>query len=268
MNEISILLFSALSLYVIERTKINKWAGVKFDMLAFIFFSLVMHGQDVDTIKILAVCGVFIMIVSPFICLAVANRIHPPVPSIPKNEAQFRRMLIDILRKAKNNIENKRGYRAFWNDDGTPKKETDIHICVGDKLGDLCEWRNIDMTREALMGTGRVDFRFSATHFFRACLELKCSSHKRICHGLTHQLTSYMKSEEIRIGFFVIVVLGKEDREKIEKLRDELEPKKTAIEKEHRISIDIFTIDAYKKPSPSKTDRVLGVFTGENMRLS
>lgn len=172
---------------------------------------------------------------------------------VPENEDDFRGIMRNIMNEIKNYIENKQGYRLLWNDDGTPRKETLVHIYFDNLLENLCNRKNIDMSREPFMGRGPVDFKFSATSSFRACLELKLSSNKRIYHGLAKQLPSYMLPQKVRIGIFVIIILDERDKERIDKLLKE----KNELEERHGISIDIISIDATsKKVSASKIDRV------------
>ena len=140
----------------------------------------------------------------------------------------------------------------MWNDDGSHKRETDVHILFGDKLGPLCRQSNIDMSREPVEGMGLVDFKFSATHSYRACLELKLSSHRRLRHGLDVQLLDYMIPEGIKIGIFVVVVFDKKDERKVNQLLNE----KDALEKKYNISLDIIIIDATQdKESASVSKR-------------
>jgi len=244
------ILLSGLILFVYEYRKRKEWIGAELDLIAFFTFAFIMIRKDnTVVISTLAICATIMIALSIFYCINVSNRLRSGIiSSIPQNEEEFRKVLIDNLKETKNYIENKGGYKFLWIDDKIPRKEKDIHIFLGDKMESLCKQRNIDMTREAHMGRGLVDFKFSATHELRACLELKLSSNKKLYHGLTKQLPKYMLPNKIKIGIFVVVILKEEDKKKI----DKLEEKKKVTEKEYDISIDIITIDAIPKESASK----------------
>lgn len=263
-------LFFCAYYFVYENRKRKEWTAAELDMLAFFVYAGVMVlDVETGTRCFLAVLGTSMMIVSTSVSRRATKEngrpfdegekylldllfesLKPKEPVlIPQNEDEFRKVLIDILNETKNFIENKQGYKLFWNDDKTPKKESKIHIYFDNIMEVLCCQQNIDISSEPFMGRGPVDFKFSATDRFRACLELKLSSNKKLNHGLAKQLPAYMSPKKIRIGFFVVVILKEEDRKKIDKLLEE----ETALEKQRNISIDIITMDAtLEKPSASR----------------
>lgn len=249
---ILLILFVAAYLAIYEYRKRKELLGAQIDVPAFFAFVLIMMWEQEPSVKFsLIICAASVLGFSIFYGYRAMEYYRSKIP-IPQNEEEFRQTLVGILNETKNYIEKKRGYKLLWNDDGTHKKETDVHIFFGDKVGPLCRQKNIDMSRESLEGTGLVDFKFSATHSYRACLELKLSSHRRLKHGLTCQLPDYMCPEGIKIGIFVVVVFDKKDKDKANQLLNE----KNAVEEEYDISLDIIIIDAtHDKESASVSRR-------------
>ncbi len=247
---ILLILFIAAYLAIYEYRKRKELLGAQIDVPAFFAFVLIMMWEQEPSVKFsLIICAASVLGFSIFYGYR-AMEYYTSKISIPQNEEEFRQILVNILNETRNYIENKGGYKLLWNDDGSHKKETDVHVFFGDKVEALCKQRNIDMSREALMGRGPVDFKFSATHSYRACLELKLSSHRRIRHGLTSQLIWYMLPNRIKMGIFVVVVFYEKDKEKVYQLLNE----KKALEEEHNISLDIIIIDATQdKESASKS---------------
>ncbi|MBU7017825.1 MAG: hypothetical protein HXS44_09960 [Theionarchaea archaeon] len=248
---ILLILFISAYLAIYEYRRRKELLGARIDVPAFFAFVLIMIWEQELTVKFsLIICAISILGLSIFYGYRAMDYYKPKI-SVPKNEEEFRKTLVSILNEAKNYIEKKRGYKLLWNDDGTHKKEIDVHIFFGDKLGPLCRQKNIDMSREALEGTGLVDFKFSATHSYRACLELKLSSHRRLKHGLTNQLPDYMEPEGIKIGIFVVVLFDKEDERKVKQLLNE----KEALEEKHKISLEIIIIDATRDKESASVPR-------------
>ncbi|MBU7046157.1 MAG: hypothetical protein HXS54_06930 [Theionarchaea archaeon] len=245
-----VMLFAAY-LLTYEYRKRGELLGAMLDVLAFFTLLLMMVWvQDLQKQFWVPICAVSILGYSITYGKHAMEYYTSKTP-IPQNEEEFRQTLVNILNETKNYIENKKGYRLLWNDDGSHKRETDVHILFGDKVGALCKQRNIDMSREAFMGRGPVDFKFSATHAYRACLELKLSSHKKLEHGLRCQLPDYMLPERIKIGIFVVVVFDKKDKEKVNQLLKE----KDTLEEEYNISLDIIVIDATQDKKSASVSR-------------
>ena len=240
---------SYLALY--EYRKRKELIGAKIDVPAFFTFIFILLWEQELSVKFsLMFCAASVLGFSIFYGFRAMDYYKSKI-QIPQNVEEFRQTLVGILNETRNCIENKGGYKFLWNDDGTPKKEIDVHIFFGDKVEALCKQRNIDMSREAFMGRGPVDFKFSATHSFRACLELKLSSHKKLKQGLTSQLLWYMRPQGIKIGIFVVIVFYEKDKEKVYQLLDE----KDALEEKHGISVDIIIIDATQhKVTPSHSE--------------
>jgi hypothetical protein len=95
---------------------------------------------------------------------------------------------------------------VFWNDAVTrPRKEKIVQAVAGQMWVLLCERSNVDISREANVGRGPVDFKFSAGWRRRALIELKLMSSRKLRQGAEAQLPQYMISERISSAYYVCV---------------------------------------------------------------
>lgn len=140
------------------------------------------------------------------------------------------------------------GYTFLYNDEEKPKNEKECQNLFDFKLKDIFHNRGMDLTRETDTRRGFVDFRVSSVHC-TAHIEIKTSTHPDLSHGLKKQLPTYMDSEKVYYGFFVIFDFGEKD---ITKLKNNLEIQRIDIEQNKCIKIKILYVDANKKPSASK----------------
>jgi hypothetical protein len=168
--------------------------------------------------------------------------------NLPKNEDAFLEIIEKIITDFKKMVEDK-GYKLLLNENGIPRDEDSCQILFDIYLKNYCKSREIDLTREVQTGRGPIDFRFSSTVNFIAHVELKKENNPKLVHGLSKQLPTYMNSEEVSIGFFVIFDFGTKD---ILKLKEELKTQRIKLEKNKRIKLRIIYIDARPKPSASK----------------
>ncbi len=97
-------------------------------------------------------------------------------------------------------------WRALWNDDYTqPRKEVIVQAVARALWVDSCKAADVDLSREANVGRGPVDFKFSAGWAHRALLEVKLLGSSRVVRGAEAQLPQYLRSEQIRCGYYVCV---------------------------------------------------------------
>lgn len=166
---------------------------------------------------------------------------------LPANEDEFLEMIDEIITDFKNWIENT-GYRLLVDDLGKPRHEELCQILFEGYLKKYCKHVEIDLTREVETGRGPIDFRFSSTVHFLAHVELKKENNPNLVHGLSKQLPTYMNSEEVRFGFFIIFEFGIKN---ISKLKEKLEKQRIEVERDMGIKLRIIYIDAKRKPSAS-----------------
>lgn len=166
---------------------------------------------------------------------------------IPVTEEEFFEIVNEIISNFKNMIENK-GYELLWDESGKQRKEELCQVLFELCLKNYCKSRGIDLTREPETGRGPVDFRFSSTIDYIAHVELKKDSNPKLTHGLSKQLPTYMSSEDVRLGFFIIFDFGNKD---ISKLKEKLEKQRIELEKDKNLKLRIIYIDVKPKLSAS-----------------
>ncbi len=172
---------------------------------------------------------------------------EPKEIKIPVTEEEFFEIVDEIISNFKNMIENS-GYELLWDESGKQRKEEICQVLFDVCLKSYCKSRGIDLTREPETGRGPIDFRFSSTVDYIAHVELKKDSNPKLAHRLSKQLPTYMSSEDVRLGFFIIFDFGNKD---ISKLKEKLEKQRTELEKNQNLKLRIIYIDVKPKPSAS-----------------
>ena len=163
------------------------------------------------------------------------------------NQDEFITAVLAIANEFKNFVENQGGWKLLWNDGGKEKAEEAAQKLFLGILTHYCKANNIDVSGEANIGRGPVDFKVSQGFKLRALFELKKANNTKFFNGIEKQLPTYLKAEGITHGFFMTFVFRdgeiKKTREIEEHVRTILSP--------HCIIIPI-TIDARKPDSASK----------------
>jgi hypothetical protein len=122
------------------------------------------------------------------------------------SEADFHAWLGTLIDRFAHAVEHSDLWRVFWNDELTrPRKEKIVQAVAGQLWVLLCERSNVDISREANVGRGPVDFKFSAGWRRRALIELKLMSSRKLRQGAEAQLPQYMISERISSAYYVCV---------------------------------------------------------------
>ena len=173
----------------------------------------------------------------------------PKQIKLPTNDDEFFEIINNIIIDFKNMVENK-GYRLLLDANKKPMHEEYCQILFEVYLKNHCKDLGIDLTREVETGRGSIDFRFAAGPYFIVHVELKKDNNPKLTHGLSNQLPTYMNSETVRMGFFLVFEFGTKD---ISKAKDELEKERIKLEIERGIKLRIIYIDAKSKPSASYT---------------
>lgn len=110
-----------------------------------------------------------------------------------------------------------------------------------------CEMNNIDVTPEANSGRGPVDFKFSHGNKAKVLVELKLSSNTSLVKGYTKQLPAYQDAEKARKGFYLVVDVGRSDRN----IKNLYKEKNIHTGKNLKIP-EIILVDGRRKKSASK----------------
>lgn len=144
-------------------------------------------------------------------------------------------------------IEKKGGWNLLWNDDNTPRRESASQYAYLGIVQHYCIANDIDITREANVGSGCVDFKMSIGHSIKIFLEVKKVSNSRFWNGLKKQLPAYMDSEQIKLGCFIVIVYTDKDLKKIIAINNVI----SQIQTEKNISISLLVVEARKKKTAS-----------------
>lgn len=112
------------------------------------------------------------------------------------SEADFHGWLGTLVDRFAHAVEHTDLWRVFWNDELIkPRKEKIVQAVAGQMWVLLCERSDVEVSREANVGRGPVDFKFSAGWRRRALIEVKLMSSRKLRQGAQAQLPQYMASE-------------------------------------------------------------------------
>lgn len=137
---------------------------------------------------------------------------HPLRLSITR-QASFDGVIRRILLDFKHFVEENSGWELLTNEDGSLRKERIAQRALLGILSQQCRFSDIDVSPEANIGRGPVDFKVSRGYHHKALIEVKLAKNSRFWHGLESQLPTYLKAEERKDGFFVIVALHEDDKQ-------------------------------------------------------
>jgi hypothetical protein len=128
----------------------------------------------------------------------------------------------------------------------SPKKERASQLIYYAIADAFCKANNVDISPEANMGGGPIDFKFSKGYHARVLVEIKRSG-GTVVHGFEKQLEFYRGAAQTDFAIFVIFDYG----DLGQKLAKILGIQKTRRDNGERAS-DIIVIDARPKASARK----------------
>jgi hypothetical protein len=118
----------------------------------------------------------------------------------------------------KDYIENKDGYKMFYHNNTTYKREKDIHFLYG-----LTWYKTpFDVNKEVNNGRGAVDFKVSHGSTDQTLIEFKLASNTHIKRNLEKQTQIYLKANKGAKKVIVIVVLNESEAKKMNKILTDL----------------------------------------------
>jgi hypothetical protein len=162
--------------------------------------------------------------------------------------------VLEIVNRFKFEVETQRLWKNLWDgDNAIPEMKTHNLLYVSACRN--AEALNIDISQEAETGRGLIDFKLSTGYSERVHIEMKYFHNGRIIQGL-HQLATYLKSERVDVGFYVVIDFGFFDKSfhKQYDIEHKIQKTKENIEKEEHVQIFVIYIDARKKQSASKIE--------------
>lgn len=151
----------------------------------------------------------------------------------------------DTLEMFRHHIEKGNLWEELWIGN-QPKKERAAQLIYYAIADSFCKANNIDISPEANMGGGPIDFKYSKGYNARVLVEMKKST-GTVVHGYEKQLEIYKEASRTNYGIFVVIDYGGlgDKLKRIEEIKHKrIQDKKPAS--------DIIVIDATKKLSASK----------------
>lgn len=125
---------------------------------------------------------------------------------VQPEEAGFCEWVATLVERFRHAVEDMDAWRLLWNDDLTrPRQEKIVQALAGALWVDSCRAADVDITKESNAGRGPVDFKFSAGWQRRALLEVKLMSSRKLVRGAEAQLPQYLRSEQVRCGYYVCI---------------------------------------------------------------
>ena len=165
------------------------------------------------------------------------------------DEETFFNFVQAMIETFRNYVQNQGGWRLLWNDNHSPRSEEAAQWLFQGIILHSCRQNNIDLSREANIGRGPVDYKASVGFAQRALIELKLARNTKFWNGLEKQLPKYLEAEGIRCGVFVVIAFNDKDLEKT----IDIEKRTKAISTKVGYDISSIVIDASRdKPSASK----------------
>jgi len=154
-------------------------------------------------------------------------------------------MVHDTIDMFKHHVEKGNLWEELWIGD-VPKRERAAQLIYFAMADCYCIANDIDISPEANMGGGPIDFKFSKGYRARVLVEMKRSGGS-VRHGYERQLEFYKKAARTFHGIFVVMDFG-DLGGKLEQILQIQRARRAAGEQ----ASDIVVIDATRKASSSK----------------
>ena len=158
---------------------------------------------------------------------------------------EIMRVVKDTIATFKRHVEDGNLWEELWIGD-KPKKERASQLIYYAIADAFCKLNNIDISPEANMGGGPIDFKFSLGYHARVLVEMKRSG-GTVVHGYEKQLEFYKAASQTDFAVFVIIDYGDLGH----KLGEIEDIRHSRLGRGERAS-DIVVIDATPKASASK----------------
>lgn len=185
--------------------------------------------------------------------------ISNPLQLSASNYDEFLAVIKMIIEKFKLYVEYQGGYTLLW--DRIPKElsttgkeewksrnETSVQTLFTGIVLSYCQANNVDLSKEADIGRGGIDFKFSTGYTNRALVEFKLARSTKLKQGALKQLPAYLKCEQVNYGYYAVIVYEKKEFKILQKAREDIEP----IFENSEVKLEIIDIDAtFDKPSGS-----------------
>lgn len=120
-----------------------------------------------------------------------------------------------MLKYITERVQNGNLYKLFW-ENNVPVKEERIQLILENIMDAYFYNQEVEITREALLGNGRVDFKLykNINEDEKVLIEIKRASSSYLKKGYEKQLTDYMLSTKYKNAFYLIACFTDVEYEK------------------------------------------------------
>ena len=163
-------------------------------------------------------------------------------------EADFDCAIEQMVDAYRHYVDENSGWRLLWNDNDTHRSEKAVQLLFLGVVKHYCDANDIDVSPEANIGRGPVDFKLSRGAKLRRLLEVKLASNTKFWQGVGRQLPTYLRAEREVRGYFLVVIFSEEDRERLKSIQRRV----AQVNREQGTKIRTVIVDAQAKPSASR----------------
>lgn len=164
-------------------------------------------------------------------------------------DESFQAFVLELIETFKHYVEENRGWALLWNDSKTPRKELACQDLFLGVVKHYCKANDVDISKEPNIGRGPVDFKVSSGFKRRALIEVKKADNTKFWNGLTKQLPTYQRAEEVRVGYFLVMLFSEKDFERINEIQKVINKLNESLPYE---VISVIVHATYNKPSASR----------------
>lgn len=115
-------------------------------------------------------------------------------------------------------------HKPFWNKN-KPLRESEAQVLLDSLFATYFKDSGyVDISREADIGTGKIDFKFYKDSMEMVLIEVKLGSRPNLEKGIKNQLVHYMKASKCNEAFYLVICHYKTDITRAERLHKVHEP--------------------------------------------
>lgn len=161
----------------------------------------------------------------------------------------FNKFVESIVEQFRLFVQDNGGWSLLWNENKTAKREEASQLLFLGIVKHYCAANNVDISKEANIGRGPVDFKVASGYTRRALIEVKLARNTKFWNGLERQLPTYMTAEEVNCGVFLVIVYNDRDFDRLAGI----EERTATVAEQLAYEMTSEVIDAtYGPPSASK----------------
>jgi hypothetical protein len=166
------------------------------------------------------------------------------------SESDFLFAVNQMVQRFRHYVQENRGWNLLWNENNTPRREEAAQDLFLGIVKHYCEANDIDISREADIGRGPVDFKVSHGFRMRALLEVKLAKNTRFWNGLKKQLPKYQDAEKVGIGYFIVILYSDQDFQKITDIQNRVKK----VQEKTGYQITVVSVDV--RPNPLSASKL------------